>query len=118
MSETTTKRVRTTTYATGVAKGKRITKTKTYSVAEVADLCDVTTYAVLRWIDRGYVQSTKQPVEGSKRVTHQITGEALADFFALRKQHAKEVAARRSEREAKAAARAVVAQPEANEPAA
>ena len=32
-TETTAKRVRTTAYATGVAKGKRITKTKTYSLA-------------------------------------------------------------------------------------
>lgn len=67
MSETTTKRVRTTAYPTGVVKGKRITKTKTYSLAEVADLCDVSIHAVRRWVTLGYVQSVTEPVEGTKQ---------------------------------------------------
>ncbi len=119
MSETTTKRVRSTAFATSAAKGKRITKAKTYTVAEVADLCGVSTYAVTRWINLGYVKATKVMVDGSKRTVHQITGEALVEFFAARKQHMKEVAARRTEREAKAAARAEVkAEAEADQPAA
>lgn len=62
--------------------------------------------AVRRWVTLGYVQSVKERVEGTTKRVHFITGGALADFFAARKEHQKGVAERRDEREAKAAARA------------
>ena len=63
-------------------------------------------HAVRRWVTLGYVQSVKEPVEGTNKHVHTITGQALTEFFAARKEHQKGVAARRAEREAKAAARA------------
>lgn len=104
MTTATAKRTRTTSYATGPTAGKRITKTKTYKTAEVATLAGVTEHAVLRWIRLGYVPATKAKTDDGTSYT--ITGEDLAEFFTQRKTHAKEVAARRSEREAKAAKRA------------
>lgn len=103
---TTTKRVRTTSYATKPAGSKRITKTKDYTEQQVADLCDVSIHAVKRWVSLGYVAVTRTRVEGTRKHTVTISGQALTDFFTARKQHAKDVAARKAEREAKAAERA------------
>lgn len=117
MSEqtTTTKRVRTTSYATKPAGSKRITKSKEYTEAEVAALCDVTIYAVKRWVSLGYVKSVRTPIEGTRRHTVTITGEALSEFFTARKEHMKGVAKRKAEREAKAAERAQAKAAEAAE---